>query len=125
MKLRIFYLINSIIMLVFALGLLLMTPVMLRLFHMDNTPDARTLCQLMGVALVAGGMITLVARDSTDAHILGAINIGNLIADVLGFVVVLNARLTDVLGTFGWVMAFVYLALALGFGYFQFLAPPE
>jgi hypothetical protein len=125
MKLRILYLINSLIMLVFALALLLMTPVVLKLFGMDNTPDARTLLQLISVGLVVGGMITLVARNSTDPGLISAINISNLIANVLGVVIALNAKLTGVLDDFGWVLVLIYLLLALGFGYFQFLAPPE
>ncbi len=125
MKLRNFYLINTVVTLGFALGLLLMTPVILQLVGMDNVADTRTLSQLLAVELVAGGMTTLLAIRVTDPVARNAINLSNLIAGALGFVIALNAALTGVFGWFGWVIVVIYLALAQGFGYFQFLAPPE
>lgn len=125
MKLRNLYLANSIITLVLALGLLLMTSVMVNLFGVNNGAETRTLSQLFGVGLVVSGMITLLAREVTDPMARSAINFSNLIADVLGVVVALNATLTGVFGWFGWLLVVVYLFLALGFGYFQFLAPPD
>jgi ABC-type transport system involved in multi-copper enzyme maturation permease subunit len=119
------YLLNTVICLLFALGLFLMTPVMLGLFGMDNVPDAQTLGRLLAVELVVGGMITLLARDVTDSKARSAINNANLLAGVLGVVVALNATLTGVFGWFGWVIVAVYLVVAVGFAYFQFLAPPE
>ncbi len=125
MKLRNMYLLNSVISLVFALGLFLMTPVMLGLFGMDNSADTRTLGQLIAVELVVGGMITLLARDVTDPKAQSAINYSNMIAGVLGLVVALNGTLTGVFGWFGYVIIAIYVILALGFAYFQFFAPPE
>lgn len=125
MKLRNLYLVNSIITLVLALGLILMTSVMVNLFGMNNVAETRALSQLLGVGLVVSGMITLLAREVTDPMAVSAINYSNLIAGVLGVVIALNATLTGVFGWFGWVLVVVYLFIALGFGYFQFIAPPE
>lgn len=125
MKLRNMYLLNTVVCLLFALGLLLMTPVMLGLFGMDNVPDAQTLGRLLAVELVVGGMTTLLARDVTDAKARSAINNANILAGVLGVGVALNATLTGVFGWFGWVIVAVYLVVAIGFAYFQFFAPPE
>jgi len=123
MKLRNMYLLNTIISLVFAIGLLLMTPVMLGLFGMDNTKDAVVLAQLIAVELVVGGLTTLLARDVTDPKARSAINYGNMIAGVLGVVVALNATLMGVLGWFGYVVIAIYAILALGFAYFQIFGP--
>ncbi len=123
MKLRNMYLLNTIISLVFAIGLLLMTPVMLGLFGMDNTKDAVVLAQLIAVELVVGGLITLLARDVTDPKARSAINYGNMVAGVLGVVVALNATLTGVMGWFGYVVLAIYAIVALGFAYFQFFGP--
>jgi hypothetical protein len=123
MKLRNMYLLNTVISLVFAIGLLLMTPVMLGLFGMDNTKDAVVLAQLIAVELVVGGLTTLLARDVTDPKARTAINTGNMVAGVLGVVVALNATLTGVLGWFGYVVIAIYAIIALGFAYFQFFGP--
>lgn len=125
MKLRNMYLLNTVISLVFAIGLLLMGPVMLGLFGMDNTKDAVVLAQLIAVELVVSGLTTLLARDVTDPKARTAINTGNMVAGVLGIVVALNATLTGVLGWFGYVIIAVYAVVALGFAYFQFFGPPD
>ena len=125
MKLRNLYLLNTVISLVFAVGLLLMTPIMLGLFGMDKTKDAVVLGQLLAVELVVGGLTTLLARDVTDSKARSAINNGNMVAGVLGFVIALNATLVGVFGWFGYVIIAVYVIVALGFAYFQFFAPPE
>jgi hypothetical protein len=125
MKLRNLYLLNSVVSLLFALGLFLMTPVMLSLFGMGSTKDGTVLAQLIAVELVVGGLTTLFARDVTDPKARAAINYGNMIAGVLGVVVALNATLTGVMGWFGYVIIGIYAFLALAFAYFQFFGPAE
>lgn len=121
MKLRNLYLLNTVVSLGFALGFFLISPFLLGLFGMDNTADARTLAQLIGVELVVGGVTTLLARDVTDAKATGAINTGNFLAGVIGTVIALLATLSGVMGWFGWVVTAVYLFIAIAFGYFQFV----
>jgi ABC-type transport system involved in multi-copper enzyme maturation permease subunit len=121
MNLRNLYLLNTIISLGFALGFFLISPFLLSLFGMEDTPEARTLAQLIAVELVVGGVTTLLARDVTDAKATSAINTGNFLAGLLGTVIALRATLTGVMGWFGYVVAAVYLFVAVAFGYFQFL----
>lgn len=125
MKLRNLYLINAAVSLIFAVALLLMSPVMLRLFSMDNTKDAVTLGQLLAVELTANGLVTLLLRDTADSKTRSAVNYANIFAGALGFVVALNATLTGVFGWFGWVIAGIYGVLTLAFAYFQFFGSPE
>ena len=125
MKLRNLYLLNSVISLLFALGLLLMPSVMLGLFGMAYTRDAGVLGQLIAVELVVGGMITLLARDVTDMNARAAINYGNIIAGVLGVVVTLNGTLTGAFGWFGYVILAIYAFIAIAFAYFQFFGPMD
>lgn len=121
MNLRNLYLLNTIVALGFALGFFLMAPFLLGLFGMEDTPDTRTLAQLIAVELVVGGVTTLLARDVTDPNATGAINTGNFIAGVLGTLIAVRATLTGVMGWFGWVVTAVYLFIAVAFGYFQFI----
>jgi hypothetical protein len=123
MKLRNLYLLNTIVSLGFALGFLVLSSFLLGLFGMDDTPDARTLGQLIAVELVVGGVTTWLARDVTDPKATGAINTGNFVAGVLGTVIALLATLSGVMGWFGYVVTAVYLFVAVAFGYFQFMNP--
>ena len=120
MNLRNLYLLNTVVSLGFALGFFLMSPFLLGLFGMDDTPEAQTLAQLIAVELVVGGVTTLLARDVTDAKATGAINTGNFLAGILGTVIALRAVLSGVMGWFGYVVTGVYLFIAIAFGYFQF-----
>ena len=125
MKLKYLYLLNTVLALVFALGLLLMTPIMLGLFGMDSTKDAVTLSQFIAVELVVSGLTTLLARDVTDRAARSAINTGNMVAGVLGFIIALNATLSGVMGWFGYVVVAIYAVIAVGFAYFQFFGPAD
>ena len=125
MKLRNLYLLNTVVSLGFALGFLLLSPFLLGLLGMDNTASARTLAQLIAVELIAGGVITLLARDVTDVQATSAINTGNFIAGVVGTMVALLATLSGGMGWFGYVVTAVYFFLAVAFGYFQFMKRPR
>jgi hypothetical protein len=121
MKLRTLYLLNTVVSLGFALGFFLISPFLLGLFGMDNTPDTRTLAQLIAVELVVGGVTTFLARDVTDPQATGAINTSNFLAGVIGTIIALRATLAGVMGWFGWVVTAVYLFIAVAFGYIQFV----
>jgi len=125
MKLKNLYLLNTVLALVFALGLFLMTPIMLNLFGMNNTKDTITLSQFIAVELVVSGVTTFLARDVTDRAARSAINYSNLIGGVLGFIVALNATLSGVMGWFGYVLVVIYAVIAIGFAYFQFFGPMD
>ena len=123
MNLRNLYLLNTVISLGFALGFLVLSSFLIGLFGMDDTPDTRTLGQLIAVELVVGGVTTWLARDVTDHKATTAINTGNFLAGVLGTVIALLATLSGVMGWFGYVVTAVYLFIAVAFGYFQFMRP--
>jgi hypothetical protein len=125
MNLRNLYLVNTVVSLGFALGFLLMGSFLLGMFGMEDTPDARTLGQLIAVELVVGGVITLLARDVTDPKATTAINTGNFVAGLIGTMIAFLATLSGVMGWFGWVVTAVYLFVAVAFGYFQFMKPAK
>jgi len=77
---------------------------------------------LIAVELVVGGVITMIARDTTDAKTRTAINYANMAAGALGVIVALNGTLTGAFGWFGWVLTAVYLLVAAAFAYLQFFA---
>lgn len=48
---------------------------------------------------------------------------GNLVGDVIGFVVILIGQLGGIANAIGWSSVAIYLLLALGFASIQFLQP--
>ena len=123
MNQRNLYIVNGVVALIFALGLLLATTTLLAMFGLDNTADARLLSQFIGVELVASGLTTLLARDTADSSVQSAISYAHMSANALGFVVALNGTLTHQLSGMGWVLVLIYGLLGLGFAYFQFFKP--
>jgi hypothetical protein len=49
--------------------------------------------------------------------------LANLAGDVVGFVVILLGQLAGVANALGWSNVAIYLLLALGFAYVQFMEP--
>lgn len=121
MKLRNLYLLNTVVSLGFAIGFFLLAPFLLGLMGLDFSEDTQTLAYLIAVELVVGGVTTFLARDVTDPRATGAINTANFLAGALGTVIALRVTLAGVMDWFGWVIAAVYLFIAIAFGYFQFL----
>jgi hypothetical protein len=81
--------------------------------------------QLFGAALIGFGVLNWFARTVTDSKGVRAVVLANLVGDVVGFVIALVGQLTGVGGVnqFGWSTVVIYLLLALGFAYFQFVKP--
>ena len=125
MKMRNVFLLNTVVSLLFALGLLLVPAVLLDLFGFPNNAGTKLLGQLIGVELLVGGLVTFYAKDSTDFNTRQGINLANLVATVVGFVVSLGGVLSGAMNSTGWILVAIYLLLASGFGYFQFLGPAE
>jgi hypothetical protein len=123
MKLRNFFLFNTIVALLFALGFLLMPGVLLDLFGFINNAGAKLLGRFIGAELLVGGLITFFLRDSRDSNALQGITLANLIASVVGFVASLAGVVSGAMGALGWLIVATYLLLSFGFGYFQFIGP--
>ena len=125
MKLRNFFLINTIVALLFALGFLILPETVLNLFGFTNDPSTRLLGRFVGVELLVGGLITYLARDSRESSALEAITLANLIASIVGFLASLGGMLSGAMGTLGWLIVVTYLFLSFGFGYFQLIGPQK
>jgi len=123
MKLRNWFLINTVVALLFALGFLLIPGVLLDLFGFTKNPGTQLLGRFIGVELLVGGLITFLTKDSRDSNTHQAIILANLIASLIGFVASLGGMLSGAMSVFGWAIVVTYLLLSLGFGYFQFIRP--
>ena len=77
--------------------------------------------QLFGALLIGVAVLNWFARNVTDPEARQAVVVGNLTGDVVGFVVILIGQLAGIANALGWANVVIYLLLALGFGYVQFM----
>jgi hypothetical protein len=79
--------------------------------------------QLFGAALIGFAVLNWLARDVTDPKGQQAVVLSNLVGDVVGLVVILIGQLSGIANALGWTSVALYLLLALGFAYIQFMGP--
>ena len=90
------------------------------MYGLTSSPATIHAAQLFGVALVAVGLITFLARNS-DPSVVKPIVMSLFIADVIGLIVEIKDTTGGVVNSMGWVSVALYAILALGFGYFAFI----
>jgi hypothetical protein len=79
--------------------------------------------QLFGAVLIGFAVLNWFARDVTDPNARQAVVLANLTGDAVGFVVILIGQLGGIANALGWSNVAIYLLLALGFAYIQFMQP--
>ena len=80
------------------------------------------MARLLGAMLIGIGLICWFEKNA-DVGALRSIILALLVADVLGFLVTLMGQLSGLMNALGWIMVVLWFLLALGFGYFRFVAP--
>jgi hypothetical protein len=81
------------------------------------------MAQLFGAALLGFAVLNWFARNVVDPQARQAVVLANLTGDVVGFVVILIGQLGGIANALGWSSVVIYLLLALGFAYIQFMQP--
>jgi hypothetical protein len=123
MKLSNLLLVAAVIGVVFGLAFLLASGPFAAIYGITLDKAGMLLAQLFGAALIAFGVLNWFARNVTDPEGRRAVILGNLTGDVIGFVVILLGQLSGISNALGWSSVGIYLLLALGFAYFQFMQP--
>ncbi len=121
MTLQNMLLVNSAVSVFSSLALLLMPAAILDLFGMTTSPTDKLMIQFFGAELLGTGLITLFALNTKELRSQRSLTLSFFIIDGIGFIVALGGMLTRVMNGLGWIIVLVYLLLALGFGYFQFI----
>ena len=124
MNLRTFLTIAAVVALVYALGLILMPAFMASTYGLGTSASEILLSRFFGVELLVLGLITWLAKDLTGDSVRPIIT-GNLIGNAVGTIIALMGTLSGVMNSVGWSAVAVYFLLALGFAYFQFMAPAK
>ncbi|HEY5731339.1 MAG TPA: hypothetical protein VIS72_14910 [Anaerolineales bacterium] len=124
MNLRTFLTIAAVVALAFAFGMILMPVFMATSYGFGTSNSEILLARYFGVELLALGVIYWLAKDFTGANARPLIT-GSLIGNTVGAYFALMGTLGGVMNSVGWSAVAVYLLLALGFAYFQFMAPAK
>ena len=75
--------------------------------------------------LLSFAVLTWVARNAPDSETRRAILLALFVGDSVGFVIALIGQLGGEVNVLGWSTVAIYLLLAVGFGYFRFVAKQE
>ena len=121
MKLGTFLIIAAVVSVLFGLGLVLLAGPLMSLYGISLSPGGLIIARLLGAALLGYAVLTWCARKAEDSEARKAIILSIFISDAIGFIVALIGRLSGAVNAFGWSTVIIYLLLALGFGYFQFI----
>ncbi len=121
MKVSTLFTINAIVAVVFGLVFVLAPAWTLSLYGITSNDPLNYVGQLFGASLLSFAVITWLARNATASPARGAIVLALFIGDAIGFVVSLIAQMKGYANALGWSTVAIYLLLALGFGYLQFM----
>ena len=124
MKFRTFLMIVAVVAVLYAIGLLLVPGTMDSAYGTAGSPGEMLSDRMYGSALLGFAVLFWLARDFTGASARPIIAAG-LVGETVFFVVALIGTLGGVMGATGWSAVVLGLLFALGFGYFQFVAPPK
>ena len=131
MKLRYLFVLNTIVALIFATGLLLAPKPMLGLFRLSvgagvsANASINFVTQMLGAALILPGLLSWFAGGMTEAGARRSTAVSLFVFDVAGLAVSLLGMLSKVMSATGWVIVALFLLFALGYGYFLFMRQSE
>ena len=125
MKLKHMMLIKSVVCLLFGLEMVLIPVQAMELYGTTLSPGGALMTRLFGTSLLLLAILLFLAREDPGSKALGAIVLAVVIGDTIGFVVALISQLSGVSNALGWTTVIIYLLLALGFAYFQFIKPRD
>jgi len=120
MKLSHVYILNTIVAIVYALGLLIVPATIMTIHGISSDPSTLLMARYFGVGLLGIGLVTWLARDSDKSQAQDAITLGFLISYVVGFIVSLQATLTGQMNAVGWLPVVIYLVLIASLSFFRF-----
>ena len=123
MKLSNLLVIAAVIGAVFGVGFVVASGTLLGIYGITLDKAGTLVAQLFGALLIGLATLNWLARNVTDPEARQAVVLGNLVGDVVGFVVILIGQLSGIANAVGWSNVAIYLLLALGFAYVQFMQP--
>jgi len=122
-KLKSLLIISTVVTLVYGIFFVLTPATVLSLYGVTQGPSVELMGQYFGSALLAVGLLTWATRNVADSEVQRPIIVALLITDVIGVIVSVLGTVSGVMSAVGWSAVGIYLLLALGFAYLQFMKP--
>ena len=123
MKLGTFMAIAAVLAFVFGLAFILVPAQLMSLYGVTLDAAGQWVGRYLGSAFIGIAVLTWLSRNATQGEALRAIVLGEFVLSVTGLVVAVLDRLYGTGNALVWSTVAIYLFLALGFGYFQFVKP--
>ena len=123
MKLSNLLVVSAVIGAVFGVAFVVASGPVAAIYGVTLDRPGMLMAQLFGAALIAFAVLNWLARNVTDPAARQAVVLANLTGDVIGGVVILIGQLAGLANALGWSSVVIYLLMALGFAYFQFMQP--
>jgi len=123
MKLSTMFIIYAVVSAIFGFTFVFVPETALAFYGITLSPGGITIARLFGAALLEFALLSWFVRNAGDSEARKAIILAIFVGEAVGFVVALFGQLSGVVNALGWSTVAVYLLLALGFGYFQFIKP--
>lgn len=114
---------KAIVCLVLGVPILLATVFFYSLFGANLNAAGVVAAREYGASLIGNMLLTWFARNVVESPERRAIALALCVYDGIGFVVIMIAQLSGLLGPLGWGAAAIYLFFAVGFGYFLVRGP--
>ena len=124
MKLRTLFIVAAVVALIYAVGLLVVPGTMNTLYGLGASSSEKLLARLFGVDLLIIGLIFWLGKDLNSISSRPIVT-ASLIGNVVGFIVAAVGTIRGTMNGFGWSAVLIYLLLAIGFAYYQFMAPAK
>jgi len=125
MKLNTFLTVAAILAALYGLGFILIPAQTLGLYAITLSVNGLFVARYLGSAFLGVAVLTWMARSLTSQQALRPIMLGDFVISLTGLVVAVWDAFAGGANTLRWATVIIYLFLALGFGYFQFVAPPK
>ena len=121
MRLSVLLVVAAVVATVFGVAFLVASGPLLSIYGVTLDKAGTLVAQLFGASLIGIAVLNWLARNVTDPDAQRAVVFANLAENVVGFVVILIGQLAGIPNAFGWSNVAIYLLLALGFAYVQFV----
>lgn len=118
MRFRTMMIIKATVCLVFGVSIMLVPVFLYGIFGASLGEGGVFAAREYGAAMLGIMVLTWFGRDAPESALRRVVAAALCIYDALGLVVTLIALFTGAIGALGWLVALLYLFLAVGFGYF-------